>query len=412
MLAAALVVVAAIVLALVRVHSGGGVSPATARHSIAPSTTPAAVPVGFSPESIAFADSLHGLMLGLVCRGDVCDGVAVATTDGGSSWHALPQAPPWPQSPPPHCLPNPAGCHFKPPAPKLVMLDDRVAIAYSDFGYATGGPPGVASHMYVTRDGGRSWAGETIRGSVAAIAGNAAHAYLLSSRCPPDMTSSATASCPRSVQVSTDLARTWRPAPSQPNLPDTYNAYVQLSAPSGGMVWVTYYPNTSSNAHFAVSADQGATWRSVDNPCTRRAETLEELASLGTEVWLICGHRPGFEKTQAWVSTDAGLSWTQRARPMSVDIAPLEFALSDADNGWTVAGSLAGGIGLALYHSPDGGRSWDAVASPPHASHVLFSDAMHGWAIEPATSDNGTATLWRTVDGGHTWTPVRLRRPA
>ena len=414
MLVAAGVVAAAIALSMLAVSRGHGPGGHTAVHRpVSGAAAVTAVPAGFSPESIAFADDLHGLLLGPVCTptalGDgPCRGATVATTDGGLSWHFYSDAPPPPLLPAPGCGASGGGhgggCTARLATPQLAMLGDRVAVAYSRLGYDAGAPPGD-SHLYVTRDGGRSWAAETVPGQVEAVTGGGVHSYLLVVHCPPDMTSSATAVCPHSVEESTDLGRTWRPTLSQPTLPDGYNSYIELSAAAGGMLWATFYPNSAAGAHFAASADGGASWRSVANPCPRRAITLDHIAALGSVVWLICGHRPGFERTQAWVSTNAGLSWTPRAKPMAIDVAPVDFVLTAADSGWTVAYSLAGASGETLYHSADGGRTWGGVAAPSHASHVLFTDPQHGWLTVAAPTGD---TLWRTTDGGQDWQPVAL----
>lgn len=94
----------------------------------------------------------------------------------------------------------------------------------------------------------------------------------------------------------------------------------------------------------------------------------------------------------AMKTSNSGSSWVSQA----VSTKSMEDVFFiDSLNGW-----IAGESGLIL-HTENGGDSWSIqnnVGATPYLREIFFKDVLHGWAL----GDIGT--LLRTSDGGNTWT--------
>jgi photosystem II stability/assembly factor-like uncharacterized protein len=336
--------------------------------------------VPFEVQQLSFVDALHGWALGTASKGQTSYLLLARTSDGGATWHYLPFREP--------SIANAVG-----PSWGIFFEDAQVGWLY--------GP-----NLYVTRDGGTTWAappsGPVTIGLPPLLAlsvfGDSGWAVTAVQPCT---TATGVGSCPPHLLVSTDGGRGWTGATQQPVIAGTQAQIVRVSRDIG---WIlSWQPDRSS---LATTRDGGATWQSLTTPCAPGTSFQDRMAAIDDmTIWVVCGSQPGAgeQEKQLITSTDGGLHWNYPPNP------PLggyvgNLALSATTGG--VTGWLAMVRG-PLYVTTDGGRTWTpadlrgAEVGPAGSGEieVVFTDPLHGWV---ATSTE----IFRTSDGGRQWTGV------
>lgn len=138
---------------------------------------------------------------------------------------------------------------------------------------------------------------------------------------------------------------------------------------------------------------------------------VQLTASSGGVVWVLVGGR--------WLyrSTDGGATWTQRGLPGT---GTYEQSFVSDREGFVIAvgipepcASLNGG----MWHTTDGGATYESFTATGLQgiqgcpAGLAFADARAGWI--GASFNFGRYGIARTSDGGHTWLPaVGLEPPA
>ncbi len=352
---------------------GGGLFAGTA----AAAPLGGAVPAGFEPASVTFVSANDGWVLGTApCSNPVCTSL-VRTTDGGRTWSGIPA--------PTEKLGQPGATNGQQGLAHLRFADDNDGYAYGD-------------SLWVTHDGGATWAKSTLPGSgsryVDQLAAYNGYVYLL-------LVPVGTA-----PQTSGQLYRSpvgnesWT---SVLTIPSAVPAAITLAV-HGDDVWVDS-PGQNQTATLYRSTDDGASWAQSNAPCTGDLAVGPSASYMGIACVLSAG--AGQAKKAFYLSTDGGQTFTKT--PADPPLGGTSVLGAIAQTGDLVVAASSGAS--FLYASFDGGVSWQTVldsATGGQSWHDLgFTTPQQGVAIEgdPAIS-SAPAQLWLTRDGGRTWQPI------
>lgn len=188
-----------------------------------------------------------------------------------------------------------------------------------------------------------------------------------------------------------------------------------------------------------LSADGGATWRTVTPPNLANqyvAERVVTMEAVGQDdLWVVLFDVPGLVPSGESQdgsdrgegidrSTDGGQTWTFSTLPGCLQLCgPTALSFVDADHGFAAVSADQGnpnGLPAKLFATQDGGATWQQRATPPDLGGVvmggpapepklLFTSTEDGWAVSGpsegsnATTSNPGGVVYRTTDGGTTW---------
>lgn len=279
--------------------------------------------------------------------------------------------------------------------------------------------------LFITHDGGRTWAASPQPGQVLAVAADGRSVWMLQARCRHR---AGPGRCALRLLISADGGRAWRPAPDQPNaFAPGYNGVVRAGA-SQGQSWLVrtgkasgyvasllIQPPAKPNASLWFTGTAGRSWSRRAVPCTGAAAALS-VAPDGT-LYAVCGDEPGAGaqgKTVAG-SADGGRRWTT---VLSCGIGQCHGPIVDGYLG-SIDAVTARTVYLVGSRSPllvseDGGRRWRVVravtaGSDAGTSQVLFTSRSDGLVV--GTDDvrpyPEVPVIWRTTDGGRRWSLIK-----
>jgi photosystem II stability/assembly factor-like uncharacterized protein len=337
------------------VSAANGPSATASRLATTPTPTTSAsvpksslpVPAGFSPLSVTAISPQHWWVLG-------SGGLVATTSDGGQSFALAGKG----------SVSGPAGG-----AVELRFADRSHGWAVS----VTGGHSGYS--LWQTVDGGASWHGVRLVGTVTAVEVGGGQVYAL-------------------VNTGTDRWAVWRSAVAgDPTWRSAGNLGSLTMAPvlavqsgraivvawgaGGALTWV-FKPGSSSSSPAPCTPDLGA----------------EDLSATTDGVWLVCGEGTA---DSLWRSDD-GAVWAQvpvagpaeRFRVGAIDAGDAALGLPD---GSVVRISTSGQTSTATAPTT-GVTDW---------TYLAFTNPRDGFALD----DSGA--LLRTTDGGESWRQVAFR---
>jgi photosystem II stability/assembly factor-like uncharacterized protein len=276
---------------------------------------------------------------------------AYRTTDGGSTWVALPVT------------------TF--PVEDVFFLD-------ATHGWADSGGPMTglgAEVLYQTTDGGNSWSrvGALPPASpMGYIYGVGNYRVTFSRQSDGSLTGWYVGAT--QLYMTTDEGGSWRP--------------LALSVPAAVAAW------TGTPSQPAFSGEEGVlpiAYRDPNGPDNATANRI-----------------------YLYVSHDGGATWGD-PRPAPAGFAPvgddLSISILDSRHIWLTSQSLSGGdnvqAGPAVAHSSDGGLTWTVASHAPRILQMTFADASHGYALD-VTGTNNVNGILSTSDGGTTWERVAV----
>jgi photosystem II stability/assembly factor-like uncharacterized protein len=255
-------------------------------------------------------------------------------------------------------------------APRMIRFLDR----------ANGFVYGHTS-VYVTHNGGRTWADAGFQGAeVVGISGFENTVWGVTRPCAKGVT------CPYVVRSSQDAGRTWSAAHQ---LPASFSPDSVVAFGSGAIL------STIPPGNIELTADHGATWQELKSPCPENRFRGAATTADGVEVWVLCQGYPdafgAINDASIAVSEDAGKTWSPRG------VAGILPAWLESPQPKV---ALVAGKG-PIVRTSDSGATWADVS--PGGGPFAFARFMspdRGWAME--TSRNA----WFTSDGGQTWLEV------
>jgi len=314
-------------------------------------------------------------------------------------------------------------------------LPAQLEFADASHGYLWGGTPSAQGTvpLWVTSDGGRTWAEAPIGPVVSDVSAIGADVWAVVGACPISSLGVA-APCPTPVEVdvSDNDGATWQrtsaapPVSEEPGLSvadqdlelariTTARAYVLSFAPARAA-------GTDSVGRLGYTPDGGQTWQERPDPCPPYFGVGQEIAASGTDdLWMVCASQPssGSQAKALYRSSDGGRHWILAA---AANAPVLSGNVSlPAGGGLPVGGYVSpdslGHENLAVltpdaawlfpdrsgvFETSDGGTAWRPVAGLARtglvgggSGNIVFVDADHGWVCEIG------AGLWRTTDGVH-----------
>ncbi len=349
---------------------------------------------------VEFANPQDGFALA-VHRNTV---ILASTTDGGSNWQVRNNR-----------LPTIVGPQDEYPG-QMEFIGST--------GYLWGVPGDAGAPLWVSHDGGSSWARAPIGPYVYDVSAIGANVWALTGTCP----SAGDGVCSLSMEASLTAGASWGDLgpldaalgatadgvaqPVELARITTTRAYVLTDAPAANPYQLTW--------QLAFTSDAGVSWSERGVPCTSLFDAGAEVAASGTaDLWLVCGGTAagGAQIKELYRSSDGGLSWTLTSTTNG-QVWPMTTAPADPlPGGGYVAPLESGHRNLAvaspttawlypergdLYKTIDGGLNWVAVPELAAASfasggqgNVTFLSPTQGWICAYGVG------LWQTVDGTH-----------
>ena len=347
--------------------------------------------------AIAFTSPAAGYGMFTRQAGGRCQVLAGRTTDGGASFEPLAPITPWP-------------CGGTLPATALAADSHGDGFLYD---------PG----LFVTHDGGRTWANGHQPGTVLAIATAGRSAWMLRADCPRHG-----GSCPLRLLESADGGRTWAPSPAQP--PGATVRAVAGQPAAEGAAGQTWLLRTGRSSAYVLSspagdvapmwftADGGATWSARQvrcGPITAISATL--TAAPGGTLLAVCAGQPsaGYQEKSAGRSADGGSHWAVHTPcpvpGMSCHGTPLDSGYLGQIDAVSADTAFLAGDRSSLLVTTDGGSRWRAVRpvigdSGGGTAQVIFVSRRDGFVLGDDARRGERPAIWRTADGGAHWSAV------
>lgn len=311
----------------------------------------------------------------------------VSTTDQGTRWRLGPEVP----------LPPTKGA-----GPYHVPLVDFVT---PSIGYV-GEQEGSGGDVQVTTDAGAHWTNLRAPGVGVAFAVSGETAAVVTSLCH-----NADGECPAALSLFRDGSAT----PYESNrLPLQIPAGLSQLYPELTAINPTTYvyvegQNFGPPSIILETANGGATWRRIPNPCGKIAAN-QLLAESGSRWLLACWQDEGMSQGPGglWRTTDSGVNWSsirgtgfpaERLTNVGVDASILSYDSNDRIIYGTVY-SPAGG----LEYSVDGGRRW-TLEPDPNMNDGGAAESLATFGASGAVLDELHGELFRTLNGT-SWTAL------
>jgi hypothetical protein len=337
----------------------------------------------FHAQSMSWASSQLGWLLGSVACGQAFCTTVVRTINGGTSWSSV-------------------GSIAAP-----LSYEDNAGVSELRFADATHGWA-FGPALWASGDGGATWQQQALAGGrpVIALAADAQGAYAVASSCDFNQDST---TCKHGATL-------WHAAPggvwvqASVRLLITTEAMLAVHGTTAYVVVAT--PGSPDGDTFEATTD-GAHWADRADPCdVADGEYLSSVAPISdTQVALLCQGDIGFgyADKQAFRSSDAGVTTTPAGTLPQYGIVS---QLTASPAGTLVASSFS--IGSWIYRNGagetwttsedlgDGGIGWNDITFTTNQTAFV----VHG----PATccGEHGVGELWKSTDGGLTWRQTQV----
>lgn len=292
----------------------------------------------------------------------------VRTTDGGRTWHSMPQPP--------------IGANGA--ATGIRFATDQIGYAYSD------------TLLEMTTDGGRTWTSDS-GGALAleTLDGNVIRLISTGGGCG--------ALCGLAVEYAPLGQATWTRASLSIGPTAAVDSVQLVRSDSDAYVLTTGHTAGGAGTAYStvyVSVDDGASWTARQDPCrgTTRPESdaVAIAAAPGGVLTALCQVRQAGAGGDFLVrSSDAGAHFA----PSRATLPQFSAHLLAGDPSTVLVAA-----GQGSYRSTDGGASWAPItAVTGTATFVGFESPTLGRIVT-----DGGRTVWTTTDAGAHWTPFHF----
>lgn len=365
--------------------------PSTTTTTTRPGPPPGAVvPSGFDPGSVTFVSSSTGFVIGIdsSCAAGSC--VALArTTDGGSSWLALP-------APPAGYVGRGGSSTSSAPAVSEVRFADELD------GWIYG------PSLFATHNGGATWQQVSLGGSVVSLETSGGYVFAVVSPCSGGQECSGSLQLERARATGGPFATVL----TGPSVQSTGGDALDLSlhAPVG-FVNMTGVPATSALIYATESLANPSGWKAFPDPCAVSPTHYVDafVAPDNVSLYTLCsggGAAGSVEKEM--VKTENGVSTVVGTPPLGGD----PEALAATSSGTLVVSAASGASWL--YLSSDGGSSWTTAETFDDGgigfNDLGFTTSTQGVVIHgvPGPPADETSQLLMTTNGGISWQVVPI----
>ncbi len=299
------------------------------------------------------------------------------------------------------------------------------ALAFDDHGDGFLYGPG----LFVTHDGGRSWASGAQPDAVLAVEALGSSVWMLLSGCPSSHPGTF-GPCHLRLLESTDGGRTW---PTSPPLPTSAIFLGSLPDGAQGQTWMVRVGQSSAYVlstpvasgpgpdedPFWFTSDNGASWSTREVPCSVGALSVVLSAAPDGTLLAVCATEPsaGNQPKSTVRSTNGGLTWTTESScpPAASTAENCGGALNKGYLGEIDATSseqaFLVGDRSSLLVTDNGGIEWQEVEPPVGGTdagtdQVIFFNGSDGVVLGQNGNNDEAWTIWHTSDDGVRWTAV------
>jgi photosystem II stability/assembly factor-like uncharacterized protein len=382
-------------LATMAVLAGGALAGAVASAAVAPAVSRTLVTLAMSSTASGF-----GLIQD---QGTArCVDYVGSTSDGGAHFGFLRRLASW----------------------RCASSSSPVALLASD-GDGDGFAYGPA--LFVTHDGGSSWARSAQPGAVLAVSAVGRSIWMVQEECAH---ATSTRLCSLRLLQSADGGRSWAPSRAQPPgavanrglaAGDSAQGQSWLVRASASAAYLFGSPRSSTQAATVYAPlwstdDGGSSWTQRRIPCRAGLSVVASVAPGGALV-TVCAGGPGAgaQGKATAVSTDGGRTWSVHNRcdelgqPRCASYPLIYGYLGEVDA--TSAGTFyVIGLRSQLLVTHDGGASWTALATVGDVNgspaQVIFFGAREGIVLGRLNNATAPVAIWHTSDGGASWSAV------
>lgn len=376
--------------------------------------TPLAAPPDAQPgaseavylDRLALFDAASGWAIG---RLDELSGEQLlVTTDGGATWQIA--------------MPGELdGNDAQPPIDRAALYAASPQQAWAAFARPAHDGPPVASHVWLTGDGGQTWrATEPLQlddlpyeyfAPRALGSADGQHGWLLA-HLGAGMSHDYIA-----IFTTADGGETWQRVAdplANPDLqPCNKSGLIFTTAREG---WLTGdCPGLMPPLFLFHTTDGGETWTQLELPPPAPEVTatgdqcgIPQLAAISDQTLALTVRCIDFqeeqEQSQAWLytTTDGGQTWQAQSLPEAAGI----FTFLDGSEGWYLAANESQpDEDSRIYHTTDAGATWATLQQLEGQGQPFlhFANAQQGWTLVGYPPDR---TLYQTTDAGATWQPL------
>lgn len=350
-----------------------------------------ALPGGFEPASVSFVSSATGFVIGVdsSCPARSC--VALArTTDGGSSWVALP-------APPAGYVARGGQASAGVPAVSEVRFADELD------GWLYG------PALFATHDGGASWQQVPVAGSVESLEASGGYVDAVVSPCASQQSCTGSMRVEQAPSGGGSFTTVLSGAPVGAYASDALD--LSLHAPVG---FAALSPPARPGAALYATGDLAVAsrWKPFPDPCSAAPSgfyLVSFVAPDTTSLYTLCSGQGGAgSETKVVVKTTGGKSAVAGQAPRGGDTE----ALAVSPSGTMVVAAASGASWL--YRSTDGGASWSTAATYDDGglgfNDLGFTTSEQGVVVHgvPGPPGNFSTQLLMTRDGGASWSVVPI----
>lgn len=277
--------------------------------------------------------------------------------------------------------------------------------------------------LFVTHNGGRTWASGQVPGSVLSVQARGQSVWAVTAKCA----SPGARQCQLALFKSADGGRDWARSTlprlaANPYMGDMGQVWLERAGASTAYLLGTPLAGPAgdgSEVPMWATANGGASWAAHQVQCHIQAIAASMSVAPDGTLFVACASDPsaGFEPKSVLRSTDGGQNWAVEVACNLVP-KPSPGCSSSVNNGYLAGIAATSTSSVFLYGerssllvSRDGGAEWGPVRpligdTGGDSGPAVFFDRHEGSALGSDPRNNEAQTIWATSDGGVHWNAV------